>query len=230
MKVVINGDDYGFTDGITEGIIFCHLNGILSSTTVLVNSDDIEKSVEKAKKCPDLGFGIHFNLTLGKPLTSGKTICDENGNFYNKKDLTLENLDKDEIYNEWKAQIERFIELFKRKPTHIDSHHSVHDNLYTYQITEKLCKEYNLTCRRHGKFKYVTGFFGEDATVENLINLFEKNKNEEFIEVMVHPGYSDCKLRDISSYNNYRLKELVTLCDDRLKEYIKENNIELVTY
>ena len=41
MKVVINGDDYGFTDGITEGIIFCHLNGILSSTTVLVNSDGI---------------------------------------------------------------------------------------------------------------------------------------------------------------------------------------------
>lgn len=230
MKVVINGDDYGFTDGITEGIIFCHLNGILSSTTVLINSDNIEEAVDKAKYCPDLGFGIHFNLTLGKPLTDGKTLCDKNGDFFNKKDLVLENLDKGEIYNEWKAQIEKFIALFNRKPTHIDSHHSVHDQSYTYPITERLCMEYGLTCRRHGKFKFVTGFFGEVATVETLINLLEENKKEEFIEVMVHPGYSDCRLRDISSYNNYRLKELVTLCDDRLKDYLKENNIEIVTY
>lgn len=230
MKVVINGDDYGFTEGITEGIIFGHLRGIISSTTVLVNSQNIEESAKKAKKCPNLGFGVHLNLTLGKPLTNGKTIVDSKGNFFNKKYLNLESMDKEDIYIEWKAQIDRFIELFNKKPTHLDSHHSVHDQGYTYAITERLCKEYDMTCRRHNKFKFCSGFYGEDATAKTLISILEDNKDEQYIELMVHPGYSDCRLREISSYNDYRLKELVTLCECKVKNYIKENNIELVTY
>ena len=48
---------------------------------------------------------------------------------------------------------------------------------------------------------------------------------------MVHPGYADDTfLQEISSYSLPRQKELEVLCDDSLKEFIKENNIELVNY
>lgn len=230
MKLIVNADDYGYTKGITEGILYGHLQGIISSTTVLTNSLGLREAYEKSKTCPTLGFGVHLTLTLGKPLTKGKTICNQEGNFYGRKELVFENLDQEEVYQEWKAQIEKFIEVFERYPTHLDSHHSVHDHPLTLSITKRLCQEYHVQCRRHGQFKYVAGFYGPLATVENFIHLLVENKNEEAIEIMTHPGNSDAILRSISSYNDDRKKELAVLCSKEVKEYIMANNIELVTY
>ena len=230
MKLIINADDYGYTQGINKGIIHGHKNGIISSTTVLTNSPNLQQSYDLVKECPQLGLGVHLTLTLGKPLTQGHSLTDQNGYFFNRKEINLSIMDKKEIYNEWKSQIELFIQTFNQYPTHLDSHHSVHDQPETFAITQYLCQEYNLTCRRHSPAKFIGNFFGANITVDFIIETLKNNINEECIEIMTHAGFSDQELRDLSSYNDDREKELEILCDKTLIRYIEENNIALINY
>lgn len=230
MKLVINADDFGYTKGVTYGIIEGNKKGIIRSTTVLANSDHMLEMVALTKDL-DLGIGVHLNLTLGKPLTVNKTLTAEDGNFYKGRNtIWTMNPSYDEIYLEWKAQIERYIEVFGHKPTHLDSHHSVHDaTKEAYAVSSRLAKEYGLQMRRYGSFKYVPGFYGEYATAENLIKIMDENADED-IEIMVHPAYCDLDLYRDSSYSLNRVKELNALCDPKVISYINEHHVELVHY
>lgn len=231
MKLIINGDDLGYTLANTYGIIEAYNNGILRSTTALTNSKYINEASELVKDLDGLGIGVHLTLTLGKSLTNNKTLTDENGFFFpGSKTIWQKEVDYDEVYNEWKAQIEEFIEIFKKMPTHLDSHHSVHDATEkALEVSQRLANEYNLQLRRYGNYKFVTGFFGPTVSRETLIKILSENLNDN-IEVMTHPGYCDLELFRQSSYNLDRVKELDVLCSDEIKEFIKNNNIELVHY
>lgn len=231
MKLVVNGDDLGYTMGNTLGIIEAYKNGILRSTTALCNSDYL---LEAKKLCEDLdglGIGVHLNCTLDSPLTQNKTLTAPDGRFYQGRTTVWQHeVDYDELYIEWKAQIDRYIEVFGHKPTHLDSHHSVHDaNPKAFEVSSRLAKEYGLEMRRYGQFKFVPGFFGPTATADSFIKLLEDNKGED-IEIMAHPAYCDLELYRRSSYSLDRVKELDVLCDQKVIDYIRDNNIELVHY
>lgn len=231
MKLVINGDDLGYTMGNTLGIIEAYNKGILRSTTALTNSKYIEKAFELTKDLEGLGVGVHLTLTLGKPLTRNRTLSDENGNFFpGHKTIWEKNPDYDEIYDEWKAQIERYIEVFGHMPSHLDSHHSVHDATpEASAVSKRLAKEYGLQLRRYSSYRFVPGFFGETATVEDLLGILREHLDED-IEIMCHPGFCDLELYKESSYSLNRVVELSVLCDERVKQFIKDNEIELVHY
>lgn len=230
MKLVINADDFGYTKGIIDGIVEGVKSGIIRSTTAMCNMPYIEYGKELSVNYPELGIGVHLNLTVGKSLTKNKTLTDEQGNFLPKSKIYANELDMQEVYNEWKAQIEKFIEVFKRKPTHLDSHHSVHDfNASQLEVAKRLAKEYGLSMRRYGPYQYVNGFFGNSATVSDLKKLLIENKDKD-IEIMVHPGFCDLELYRNSSYNVHRVKELDVLCNSEILDFIKEMGIELTHY
>ena len=42
MRVIVNGDDLGYTMGVTRGILAGYNEGILRSTTALMNAQYIE--------------------------------------------------------------------------------------------------------------------------------------------------------------------------------------------
>lgn len=231
MKIVINADDLGYTQGINYGIMEGVEKGIIRSTTALMCGAYIQQGFELANKHPELGVGVHLTLTLGHSLTNAPSITDENGNFYpGRTTVWSKDVNYDEVYHEWKAQIDKYIELFGHKPTHLDSHHSVHDaNEKANQISLDLANEYGLQRRRYGDYKFVTGFYGDKATPETLIALFEANKGTD-IELMVHPAFCDLELYRWSSYSLNRVIELNALCDKKVFDYINDNHIELVHY
>jgi hypothetical protein len=231
MKLVINGDDLGYTIGNTQGIIEAYKNGILRSTTALTNSDYLLVAKKLTDDLPGLGIGVHLTLTLGRPLTENKTLHDENGMFYQgRKTIWSKDPDYDEIYDEWKAQIERYIEVFGHMPTHLDSHHSVHDATpEALAVSKRLADEYQLELRRYSRFKFVMGFFGPTATKETMIDILTQNLDSD-IEIMCHPGFCDLELYRNSSYSLDRVKELDVLCDDEVKQFVADHNIELVHY
>ena len=47
---------------------------------------------------------------------------------------------------------------------------------------------------------------------------------------MCHPALLDWRLYQMSSYNIPRMKELDLLCDKKIKQFIKDNDIELINY
>ena len=88
LRLIVNADDYGRTPSVSRGILDAHLNGIVTTTTVMINLpgalEDVRRGIENA---PTLAFGVHLNLTCGKPLTPPDrvpTLIGANGWFHGK--------------------------------------------------------------------------------------------------------------------------------------------------
>lgn len=238
-KMIFNSDDFGMCEGNTIGVLLAHKNGILTSATCMMNMPYAEFALNESKKFPDFGVGIHLVLTVGRPLLEGaKSFVDENGNFRRPKSYAdgQPHADKDELYNEWKAQIEKFIKVAGHKPTHIDSHHHVHMLPWHIDIAKKLAQEYDIPMRQRDKvldtYEYVKvdeNFYEDGVTIECLKDILTNN-NDEILEVMAHVALLDQELYDMSSYNLPRMKELQIITSDEMKQFIKDNNIELVHF
>lgn len=233
MKLIVNSDDFGLTPGVNLGIIDALKRGILTSTTAMMNMPGIEMAADLSQANPELGVGLHLVLTAGRPLVEGhKTIVDDQGNFLknavlvNKKDVDIE-----EVYREYVAQMEKFIALFGRKPTHIDGHHHTHAYPHTKEATLRLAKTYDISYVRHlGEIPFIVDFYAERVTVDHFKQILDQHLDVDTIELMVHVGFIDVELMQLSSYNYPRVKELETLISAEAKAYIKDKGITLTHF
>ena len=231
MKVIVNGDDLGYTSGINQGMVIGATRGILRSTTAIMNGAYIKEGVEMMKEHPEIGVGLHLNLTLGKPLTHSPSLTDPStGLIYSgRSEVWKHNPDYKEIEAEWNAQFEAFVSAFNKLPDHIDSHHSVHDATpEAFEISSKIANQYHLPMRRYNQFKYVPDMFAKNKP-EELIEILKKYDGQD-IEIMAHNAIVDLDLYRWSSYNFPRIQELDILCSEEVKKYIKENQIEITNY
>ncbi len=242
-KLIVNADDFGITEGVSIGILHAHADGIVTSTTTMMNMPFAKFAIEQARNYPKLGLGIHFVLTVGRPLVDGATtFTDEEGNFkrpsqYDSRHPETADIElfQKELYTEWKAQMELFIEYAGKKPTHIDSHHHVHLLPISIDVAIKLAKEYDLPLRQRDKvydaYEYARC---ADKMYDDLITYdfltSELDVDEDVIEFMCHPAYIDQRLYDMSSYCLQRMRESVLLRSKEVKDFISSNNIELINY
>jgi chitin disaccharide deacetylase len=260
-QLIINSDDYGRTPEISRGIREAHLRGVVTSTTCMMNIPSTANDVAIAlKEAPDLGMGVHLVLTMGRPISAPESVpslVDENGDFFKYTPLIehLTSLNMDEVKQEWRAQIEAFVEAAGRRPTHLDSHH--HASYFSPQLFHgmlELAKEYGCPIRfpfndvsseLEETYKHVPNliqefnprrpdvffvhFYDEAATKEDLLHIIN-NVSDGTSEVMCHPGYVDDAFAKESVYNFQRERELKILTDPSIKESIKANNIQLITF
>lgn len=235
-RLIINADDFGMCEGVSLGIIKCHTDGVLTSTTLMTNMPFAPKAVEMARMYPKLGLGIHLVSTCGTPIIPGrKSFTDENGNFKKLKDYPngTPAMDPDELYDEWKAQIELFIRLVGKKPTHIDSHHHSHLLPGNIEVAKRLAKEYDLPMRLEEDL-------GLDYEPAPLIRGFGSNINTEYFdkiitpdgvqELMCHPAFIDYHLYTNSSYCNERVYEMKFIRSQEFRNWLNDHNIELINY
>ena len=237
-KLIVNADDFGMTQGTTIGILLAHQQGIVTSTTCMMNMPYAKFALEEAKKYPDLGVGIHFVLTVGKPLVPGaKSYTDENGNFIRPKNYPdrKPHANVDELYTEWKAQMEKFIAIAGHKPTHIDSHHHVHLLPWHQEVAIRLAKEYDVPMRQRDQiidtYEYVRCYdktYGDDANIEYFSQVL--NSYDDKLEFMCHPALIDQRLYDMTSYGLPRMKELDFLTSQEVKDFLKKQNVQLINY
>jgi len=122
--LIVNADDFGLTRGVSGGILEAHRHGIVTSTTVLVTADVDRRQLDEARDT-GLGLGLHVNLTLGKPLTRGRSLVDGGGRFVRDPRRAANAAEASHVRAEVEAQIARFEKLVGRLPTHLDSHHHV---------------------------------------------------------------------------------------------------------
>ena len=117
---------------MNDAIIDTFEKGGVTSTTLMVNTGATEDAVDKAKRSPGLGVGLHFNITLGRPISSPDsvaTLVDEAGTFFSRGTLAakmlLGRVNRTELERELRAQFGQMQEL-GLSPTHIDSHQHLH--------------------------------------------------------------------------------------------------------
>lgn len=248
MRLIINGDDFGITKGVSEGIIKCIKAGVMGDTTAMANMPFFEEAIDMAKNEGIDKMGIHLTLTCGKPVLQKdevKSICDENGNFYRKPDLIPSNIDIKEVERELRAQIKKFQDT-GMKLNHIDGHHHFYAyNKYVFNLVIKLAKELNVPMRCPlNDMKYIldennikcpdyfdNSFYLKNISLEYLIDRLGKLKKEyDVVEFMAHPSVNGEEIKDISSYNMIREKELEILTSKEIKEYVLKNNIKIISF
>jgi predicted glycoside hydrolase/deacetylase ChbG (UPF0249 family) len=203
----VNGDDLGFNREVTDGIIECHRNGILTSATLMVNMPAAEYAVEEIKKYPNLSVGIHLNLATGSPISEPQKIpalLGTDGNFKNYKDMfrlaNLFQLPPGQIERELSAQIEKFLS-WGITPTHCDSHNHVASCLQIFPIKLKLLKKYNIR-----RLRTQRGFYHLDKTSPQkfkvLLKMLKTNAIRLPYDIYYELQHSYCRLK------GYRLPDM----------------------
>ena len=154
-QLIINSDDYGRTTLISQGIREAHLHGVVSSTTCMMNFPNAAHDITLAlQETPNLGLGVHLMLTSGSPLSPPEnvpTLVTAENRFPNLTQFLnrLYSVNPTEVKAEWRRQIEKFIQLTGRHPTHLDSHH--HSSYYTkafFRAMLELAQEYGCAIRQ----------------------------------------------------------------------------------
>ncbi|MDR3378815.1 MAG: ChbG/HpnK family deacetylase, partial [Verrucomicrobiae bacterium] len=64
-RLIVNADDFGRSSSINEAIIRAHRDGILTSTSLMVNEPGVAEAVKLARDNPRLGVGLHLTLLMG---------------------------------------------------------------------------------------------------------------------------------------------------------------------
>jgi chitin disaccharide deacetylase len=154
-NLIVNADDLGWTQGVNRGIAEAHRNGIVTSTSLLANGCAFEAGVRTARESPQLGVGVHLNLSDGKPVAPAeqvKSLLDENGDFSGGPEtlllrLTAKKLETKEVETEWNAQIEK-VRATGIRPTHLDGHKHVQMLPGLFAVALRLAKKHGIEAVR----------------------------------------------------------------------------------
>ena len=64
-RLIVNADDFGRSDSINQAVIRSHREGILTTTSLMVNEPACERAVALARENPRMGVGLHLTLLMG---------------------------------------------------------------------------------------------------------------------------------------------------------------------
>jgi chitin disaccharide deacetylase len=242
-RLIVNADDFGLTDGVSRGILRAHREGLVTSTTVLASLPAHAELDDAAGESAGLGLGLHFNLTLGRPVSPPETVgslVDAEGRFGRDLAALQERARPDEVRRECEAQIEAFARRFGRGPTHLDSHHHAHrvprvmDAVVDVVLAARLPLRSQDSGFRDGLRRrgiVTTDSFVGDAqaepywTTERLLDQLA-TLPLGLTELMCHPGIFDESLA-YSRYGRQRDVELAALCDREARATVERLDIRL---
>lgn len=243
--LIVNADDFGLTGGVSRGILEAHQNGIVTSTTLLVNREIPPAQVE-ALKASRLGVGVHLNLTLGAPVANPKrvpSLVDGEGRFVRDALEVAARAKIDEARIELGTQIDVFRTIMGRFPTHLDTHHHVGRDQPILEVVLDFARalrvpvrsqnaEVRSAARRLG-LRTPDHFMGEsgpeaywsrERVLERLVAL-----PEGLSEFMTHPGYFDDDLA-YSRYGRQRETEIQGLTDPEVRQAVQRHGIRLAHF
>jgi len=243
--LIVNADDFGRTPGINEGVVEAHRNGIVTSTTAMVLYPAAAEAARLARACPQLGVGLHLQLSGGGPGLPAERIpslLGPDGRFPAKPEGHRAPR-PEEVLAEAREQLARFQQLFGRLPTHFDSHHHSHrlpavlDAVVTLALetgrpVRNASAEVASRLRERGiptTTSFDEGFFGETATVDRLLSIVAALP-EGSTELMCHPARVDDELRGSSGYAEPREAEKAALCDPRVRGAIEAAGVRLASF
>ncbi len=150
-QLIINGDDFGYSSSVNRAIIQAHQQGVLTSTSLMVNEGAADEAVQLAKATPSLGVGLHLVLVMGRATLSPTTIptlVDAHGNFTNSPSIAgvkyyFSPGARRELRQEMRAQFEKFVTT-GLPFSHVDGHTHLHMHPVIFDELIKLCEEFGV--------------------------------------------------------------------------------------
>jgi len=251
-RLIVRGDDMGFSHSGNEAIIKAYKEGIETSVEIIVPSPWFPEAVKMLNENPSLDVGIHIAITSEwdnikyRPVSYCPSLTDEDGYFFpmiwpNKNYPGKALLENKWIFEDVEKELRAQIELAKRKIPRI-SHISAHMGCYNISaevkaLATRLAQEYKIDI----DLKDVKGvsYSGPKTTTEektqSFIKMLESLKPGETYMFVDHPGLDSPELRAIYhiGYENVaadRQGVTSTWTDPKVKDAIKKLGIQLISY
>ncbi len=161
-NLIVNADDFGFSVGVTNGILQAHQAGILTSATLMTTMPDAQRAIQLAQQNHRLGVGIHLCLTQGTPLAGmDGPLFSPRGVFPSRMTQLLWRLTRDksvlrQVRREWESQI-NFAISRGLQPTHLDSHKHIHHWPPLGEIAMDLARHFNIRHIRCAREQTIPG-------------------------------------------------------------------------
>jgi predicted glycoside hydrolase/deacetylase ChbG (UPF0249 family) len=228
--LIINADDLGYEPEVTRGILEAMREGVVTSTTFIVNGPHSAAAAAQAK---GMAVGLHLNLARWNRL-SGKGEWTE--------ELAAA-LDAPQAERETHAQLEKFEKLMKKRPTHLDVHKHLHRHPAVLEGVAKAAIAHRLPLRSIDKgmraalrkLKAATNdhFIGDAGstaywTLDQLEKSLDALPKSGVIELMCHPGYAP-KLIE-SGYSTQREVELATFTNPSARAWLERLEVTPVSW
>lgn len=253
-RLIVRGDDMGYSHSGNEAIVKCSKEGIQTSIEVIVPSPWFPEAVKLLETIPDVDVGIHLAITSEwdnikwRPLTTCPSLSDDAGYFYPMvwpnprypgQAIKDHPLIIEEIEQEFRAQIELALKKIPRI-SHVSAHMGcvrLSDEVAT--MTRKLAKEYNIDIEPEDYDVLPARYDGPKETSEEKIESFirmlsklEPGKTYLFVD---HPGLDNAELRAIHhiGYENVAVDRqgvTDTWTSQKVKDAIRQFKIQLIAY
>jgi predicted glycoside hydrolase/deacetylase ChbG (UPF0249 family) len=162
-RLIINADDFGYNEGVAQGIIELYEAGLITSTSCMTNMPAWPQTAAYLREHPSLGAGVHLVFNEGCPvLPAGQvqTLLGDDGFFLNDGQIlrSLRLGTTRQLRAEFRAQIERFVVDVGRPPDHLDNHCAIsYIRPDRFKVTLELAADYALPIRAP---------FGDDLEVQ----------------------------------------------------------------
>jgi chitin disaccharide deacetylase len=130
-RLIVNADDFGLTSGVNRAIAEGNTHGIITSATLMANSQAFAEAANFAKQSPRLKIGCHIVLIDGIPIRDDvPSLTNGTSRFRTSlKDFAqaaaLKRIAADEIQREAEAQICK-LQASGLDVTHVDTHKHTH--------------------------------------------------------------------------------------------------------
>jgi predicted glycoside hydrolase/deacetylase ChbG (UPF0249 family) len=216
--LIFNADDFGLSTGINRGIIACHLNGVVTSTSLMVTGRAVHEAVALSRDHPALSIGLHWD------------VWGEDERDFDLTDIKL-------VRTEFQRQLDEFDRLLGRMPTHVDSHRHAHKREDLMPIFKELVEPLEIPLRDDGSVRFVGGFYAQwewkvtnlsYVSVEFLQKMLSDEVGDGWTEFSCHPGY--LSIDYAGPYSFEREAEVETLTDPRVRATIDDLGIHLASY
>jgi predicted glycoside hydrolase/deacetylase ChbG (UPF0249 family) len=245
--LLIHADDFGLTEGVTNGILRAMREGVVTATSAMVCDPFHFERVKEHCGSLEGRIGLHLQLTDGRPVLSAAEIpslVDKSGCFARHRDQ-LGDILPDDLLTEWRAQLTRFRTL-GFEPSHLDTHHSVHVLPAVLEVYQQLARETGLPVRggENGlnselrcrgfiaatRYTFLTEtLYRSPVALRRALAAYRRLGLGEgdSLEIGCHPGFVDEELAVQSRYVEPRAVELQLLCSTELRGYLGELGYQL---
>jgi predicted glycoside hydrolase/deacetylase ChbG (UPF0249 family) len=216
--LIFNADDFGASAGVNRGIVECHVNGVLTSTSLMVTGRALREAAAISRDHPGLAVGLHWDV-WGE----------------DEREFDIDNVTA--VRDEFRRQLDEFERVIGKLPTHVDSHQHAHREEHLMPVFRELVAPLGVPLRADGQVNFVGGFYAqwewkvtnlEHVSVGFLQQLLRQEVPVGWTEISCHPGFVSTDFTSV--YLQEREAEVRTLTDPRIRETIRALGIQLRSY
>ena len=221
MKLIIQSDDLGITEAVSCGIARAAREGAITCTGLFSNMPAAPFAVELMKPYPQICLGEDINLVAGRPCADPEkvpSLVQKNGLFLTSgMHWAIDQKDGDQNHSYSTPATWAAMEAIGRK--------------YSIPLVKEMHKRFGII--RPSRNWNKKPFPLEDQIKADLTECVigdQEFLNNPISFLGTHCGYVDHELFQVSTYTLIRNQDLAAVTSERFKQWIQENNIELISY